>query len=73
MIKVTDASTMVFAELRGDDAKKEELDTLLKDTDVIFGFVPPKNVISRAPKLNGCRRPPPAWTVIKAQKSGGAR
>ena len=51
VIKVTDASTMVFAELRGDDAKKEELDTLLKDTDVIFGFVPPKNVISRAPKL----------------------
>jgi phosphoglycerate dehydrogenase-like enzyme len=50
-IKVNDASTMVFAELRGDDSKKEELDALLAETDVIFGFVPPKNVISRAPKL----------------------
>ncbi len=50
-IKVTDASTMVFAELRGDDSKKEELDALLAETDILFGFVPPKNVTARAPRL----------------------
>jgi phosphoglycerate dehydrogenase-like enzyme len=50
-IKVTDASTMVFAELRGNDSKKAELDALLAETDVLFGFVPPKNVTSRAPRL----------------------
>ena len=50
-IRVNDGSTLVFAELRGDDSKKEELDALLKETDVIFGFVPPKNVMARAPRL----------------------
>ncbi len=50
-IKVTDASTIVFAELRGDNSHKKELDALLAETDILFGFVPPKNVISRAPKL----------------------
>ena len=50
-IKVTDASTLVFTELRGDDAKKDELDALLAKTDVLYGFVPPKNVLSRAPRL----------------------
>lgn len=50
-IKVTDASTLVFAELRGDDTKTAELDALLAETDVLFGFVPPKNIIARAPRL----------------------
>ena len=50
-IKVKDGSTLVFAELRGDESKKEELDALLAETDVIYGFVPPKNVLSRAPRL----------------------
>jgi phosphoglycerate dehydrogenase-like enzyme len=50
-IKVTDASTMVFAEIQGDNTKKGELDILLAEADVLFGFVPPKNVIARAPHL----------------------
>jgi phosphoglycerate dehydrogenase-like enzyme len=50
-IRVNDGSVLVFAELRGDESKKAELDALLADTEVIFGFVPPKNVMARAPKL----------------------
>src|SRR4030042_643741 len=62
-IKVTDASTLVFTELRGDDAKKDELDASLAKTDVLYGFVPPKNVLSRAPRLR----------CMKAQSAGVAR
>ena len=36
---------------RATNSKKEELDNLLADTDILFGFVPPKNVIARAPRL----------------------
>jgi phosphoglycerate dehydrogenase-like enzyme len=50
-VTVKDASTLVFAEMQGDTSKKAELDALLADTEVLFGFVPPKNVIARAPKL----------------------
>jgi phosphoglycerate dehydrogenase-like enzyme len=34
-----------------DPAKEKELDVLLADTEVIYGFAPPRNVIARAPKL----------------------
>jgi phosphoglycerate dehydrogenase-like enzyme len=50
-IKVTDGSELTFAEIRGDESKKDKLDVLLADTDILFGFVPPKNIIKRAPKL----------------------
>jgi phosphoglycerate dehydrogenase-like enzyme len=50
-INVKDASTLVFAEFQGGESEKEKLDALLADTEVIFGFVPPKNIIARAPKL----------------------
>jgi len=50
-INVKDASTLVFAEFNGDESGKEKLDALLAETEVIFGFVPPKNIIARAPKL----------------------
>lgn len=50
-IKVKDGSALTFAELRGDESKSEELDALLVETDVLFGFVPPKNIIIRAPRL----------------------
>ena len=49
-IKVTDASQLLFAE-QGDNSKKAELDALLAETEVMFGFVPPENVTARAPKL----------------------
>ncbi|OGO17658.1 MAG: hypothetical protein A2Z15_01610 [Chloroflexi bacterium RBG_16_50_11] len=50
-VKVKDGSTLVFGEMRGDESKKAELDALLAETDVLYGFVPPKNVIARAPRL----------------------
>ncbi len=50
-ISVKDASTLVFAEFNRDESGKEKLDALLAETEVIFGFIPPKNIIARAPKL----------------------
>jgi phosphoglycerate dehydrogenase-like enzyme len=50
-IKVTDASQLLFAEMQGDNSKKKELDALLAEAEVLFGFVPPQNIIARAPHL----------------------
>ena len=50
-ISVKDASTLVFAEFNGDESGKAKLDALLAETEVIFGFIPPRNIIARAPKL----------------------
>jgi phosphoglycerate dehydrogenase-like enzyme len=50
-IKVTDASQMVMAEMQGDNSKKEELDALLAEAEVLFGFIPPKSIIPRAPRI----------------------
>ena len=37
--------------MQGDNSKKEELDALLSEAEVLFGFISPKNIIARAPKL----------------------
>jgi D-2-hydroxyacid dehydrogenase (NADP+) len=50
-IKVSDASSLVAAELRGDNSGKKDLDALLAKTDVIFGLIPPKDLLARAPHL----------------------
>lgn len=50
-IKVTDTSQLLMAEMQGDTTKKEELDALLAEAEVLFGFVPPQNIIARAPRL----------------------
>jgi len=50
-IKVTDASELATAEERGDNSNNKKLDALLVDSEIIFGFIPPKNIMSRAPKL----------------------
>ncbi len=50
-IKVKDGSMLVMAEFRGDNSQKAELDDLLAETDVLFGFIPPQNITARAPKL----------------------
>src|SRR4030042_842552 len=50
-IKVKDGSTLIMAEFRGDDSRKAELDAMLAETDILFGFVPPQNIIARAPNL----------------------
>ena len=50
-VKVTDGSILINSELHGDFSRKAEADALLADTDVIFGFVPPKDIMKRAPHL----------------------
>jgi phosphoglycerate dehydrogenase-like enzyme len=50
-IKVTDASTLVAGELRGDAEAKAKLDAILAEADVIVGFAPPRNILKRAPNL----------------------
>jgi D-2-hydroxyacid dehydrogenase (NADP+) len=50
-IKVTDASPLITAELHGDNSHRKEIDALLADTDVLFGFVAPADILKRAPHL----------------------
>ena len=50
-IKLADASDLLRLEHRGDPAARERLDTLLADTEVIYGFRLPRNVMARAPRL----------------------
>jgi phosphoglycerate dehydrogenase-like enzyme len=50
-VKVTDASPLITAELRGDNSHRKEIDALLADTDVLFGFIAPPDILKRAPHL----------------------
>ena len=50
-IKLSNVSELTRAEQRGDFARKDELDALLAEAEVIYGLRLPKNVIARAPKL----------------------
>ena len=50
-IKFNDASKLARAEHEGDTAARKQLDTLLAEAEVIYGFGLPKNIIARAPKL----------------------
>jgi phosphoglycerate dehydrogenase-like enzyme len=50
-VRVTDASSLVAAELRGDAAAKKKVDALLAETEIIVGFAPPRDLLKRAPNL----------------------
>ncbi len=50
-INVSDASALAGAEFRGDSSGKEKLDALLAKADVIYGLIPPKDLLARAPRL----------------------
>jgi D-2-hydroxyacid dehydrogenase (NADP+) len=50
-IKLDEVSELVRREQAGDAAAKKELDTLLADAEIIYGFRLPENVIARAPRL----------------------
>jgi len=50
-IKLLDASDLAAAEERGDSASREQYDSVLAQAEVVCGFIPPKNVIDRTPKL----------------------
>lgn len=48
---ITDISSLVLRELRGDEAAAREMDAILAYADIIFGFVPPRDITRRAPNL----------------------
>jgi len=51
-IKLLDASDLARAERRRDSPpSSEKLDAMLAQTEVVFGFDPPRNVVARAPEL----------------------
>jgi len=50
-VKVKDASTLVAGELRGDPAARKNMDALLAETEVLVGFMPPHDLLKRAPGL----------------------
>jgi D-2-hydroxyacid dehydrogenase (NADP+) len=50
-IKVTDGSALLGEEMRGDNTHRPEIDALLADSDVLFGFMPPQDILKRAPHL----------------------
>jgi D-2-hydroxyacid dehydrogenase (NADP+) len=50
-IDVNDASALAVAEHRGDNSGKEKFDALLADADIIYGLLPPKDLLTRAPRL----------------------
>ncbi len=50
-IKLTDVSDLIRAEQKGDFTRKEELNALLTEAEVVYGLRLPQNLISRAPKL----------------------
>ncbi|MHB8084865.1 MAG: D-2-hydroxyacid dehydrogenase [Dehalococcoidia bacterium] len=50
-IKLIDASGLAQREQAGDAAARRQMDALLADAEVIYGFRLPKNVIARAPRL----------------------
>ncbi len=50
-IKIWDASDLAMAEQSGDITAKEEFDKMLAQAEVLYGFRPPKDIVTRAPKL----------------------
>ncbi len=50
-ITVTDGSELLMKELKGDEAASRQLDGMLKDADILFGFSPPRDALKRAPKV----------------------
>jgi phosphoglycerate dehydrogenase-like enzyme len=50
-IRVKDASILVMAEFTGDNSRKAELDAMLGWADILFGFIPPRDITARAPNL----------------------
>lgn len=50
-IKLTDVSELAQEEKKGNAAAGKQLDALLAEAEIIYGFRLPENVIARAPKL----------------------
>ena len=56
-VAVKDVAELNNREKNGDKAASRKLDALLADTEIIYGFPPPQNVIRRAPKLEWMQTP----------------
>ena len=50
-VKLRDVWDLLRAEQRGDTTAKEQLDALLAEAEVIYGFRLPKDALARAPRL----------------------
>ncbi|HEX7475135.1 MAG TPA: D-2-hydroxyacid dehydrogenase, partial [Dehalococcoidales bacterium] len=50
-IKLWDVSELIQAEQKGDPTAKQELDTIVGNAEIFFGFPPPRDLIARAPNL----------------------
>ncbi len=50
-IRMTNVAELAQAAQKGDAAAKQQLDALLAEAEIIYGFRLPENVITRAPKL----------------------
>jgi len=50
-IKLTNVSELVRDEQKGNATARKQLDALLVETEVIYGFRLPENIVARAPKL----------------------
>lgn len=50
-VRATHISDLTRAEQRGDRAAEEKLDALLAEAEIVCGFILPRDVIRRAPKL----------------------
>jgi len=50
-VRATHISALTRAEQRGDRAAQEKLDALLAEAEIVCGFILPRDVIRRAPKL----------------------
>lgn len=56
-INAKEISDLAYAQRQGNLGAKEQLDVLLSEAEVIFGFLPHKSVIARAPKLKWIHSP----------------
>ncbi len=50
-LETVDASPFHNAEQEGDFSRKDEFDKILAGADIVYGLLPPKDLVKRAPKL----------------------
>jgi phosphoglycerate dehydrogenase-like enzyme len=51
LFKVVDAAEVNAAEQGGDYSRKAEFDAILSRADIVYGLLPPEDLIGRAPRL----------------------
>jgi phosphoglycerate dehydrogenase-like enzyme len=56
-IRLVDVSKLVEAEMKGDLPARKELDAILSQAEIMYGFPPPPNLLVRAPGLKWIQNP----------------